>query len=67
MKDIKTQVQDILMDLTISALNKPLKIMSYKLRTYPTLYGGSPRQGSWDFAANIAMILARRQKCRLGK
>ena len=63
MKDIKTQVQDILMDLTISALNKAIEDNVIQIKDIPDFYMEVPQdKGHGDFAANIAMILAREAK-----
>lgn len=63
MKDIKTQVQCRLMDLTVVALKKAVEDKILQIRDIPDFYMEVPQdKGHGDFAANIAMILAREAK-----
>ena len=63
MKDIKTQVQKHLKDLIIAALNKAIKDNIIQINNIPEFYIEVPQdKGHGDFAANIAMILAREAK-----
>ncbi|HHX24007.1 MAG TPA: arginine--tRNA ligase [Thermoanaerobacterales bacterium] len=63
MKDIKTQVQKHLKDLIITALNKAIKDNIIQINNIPEFYIEVPQdKGHGDFAANIAMILAREAK-----
>ena len=63
MKDIKTQVQHKLMDLVIVALKKAITDNVIQIKDIPDFYIEVPQdKGHGDFAANIAMILAREAK-----
>lgn len=63
MKDIKTQAQHKLMDLVIAALKKAIADNVLQIKNIPDFYIEVPQdKGHGDFAANIAMILAREAK-----
>ena len=63
MKDIKTQVQDTLKDLTTAALERAIKDNVLQIKTIPDFYIEVPQdKGHGDFAVNIAMILAKEAK-----
>ncbi len=63
MKDLKTQVQQKLMDIVISALNKAIDDGALPIKDIPDFHIEVPQdKGHGDFATNIAMILAREAK-----
>ncbi|AEE92560.1 Arginine--tRNA ligase [Tepidanaerobacter acetatoxydans Re1] len=63
MKDLKTQVQQKLMDIVMSALNKAIDDGALPIKDIPDFHIEVPQdKGHGDFATNIAMILAREAK-----
>jgi len=63
MRDIKTKVQRRIKDLIISALNEAIKDNVIKIKDIPDFYIEVPQDKEHgDFAANIAMVLARQAK-----
>lgn len=63
MRDIKTRVQQRLMDLTTAALNETIKDNVIKIKDIPDFYIEVPQDKEHgDFAVNIAMVLARQAK-----
>jgi len=63
MKDIKTKVQQRLKDLIIAALNEAVNENVINIEEIPDFYIEVPQDKEHgDFAANIAMILARQAK-----
>ena len=63
MKDLKAQAQQKLKNLVVSALNKATNENVVKINEIPDFYIEVPQdKGHGDFAANIAMVLARQAK-----
>lgn len=63
MKDVKTKVQQRIKDLLAAALNEAIKENVINIEEIPDFYIEVPQDKEHgDFAANIAMLLARQAK-----